>query len=65
MLTHNLVQLARIDENKEAFAHIRMAIEEYDALVNSLDSEAVTRLGWLKPNVFWRELFLSCLTSLS
>ncbi|KAJ7934167.1 hypothetical protein B0H13DRAFT_1455113, partial [Mycena leptocephala] len=23
-------QLARIDENKEAFAHIRMAIEEYD-----------------------------------
>ncbi|KAJ7875076.1 hypothetical protein B0H13DRAFT_1894337 [Mycena leptocephala] len=39
MLTHNLVQLARIDENKEAFAHIRMAIEDYDAAVNSLDGE--------------------------
>jgi hypothetical protein len=39
MLTHNLVQLARSDENKETFVHICMAIEEYGAAVNSLEGE--------------------------
>ncbi|KAJ7802115.1 hypothetical protein B0H13DRAFT_1672392 [Mycena leptocephala] len=50
MLDHNLVQFARVDENKEAFAHIRMAIEEYDAAVNSMDGEEYEDLSGRSPN---------------